>query len=165
MPVSQVFLSLGANIGDPPAQLAAAVAALHGAVHVDVVSPVYVSEPVGYTTQPDFFNLVCRGWTGLPPGELLRYTQQIERQLGRERSFPNAPRPIDIDILTYDDLLLDTPALILPHPRLAARGFVLQPLAEIAPAWRHPVLNMTARELLTSAGPERVERWGPLPVP
>ncbi|HEV2131036.1 MAG TPA: 2-amino-4-hydroxy-6-hydroxymethyldihydropteridine diphosphokinase, partial [Longimicrobiaceae bacterium] len=129
------------------------------------VSSVYRSAPVGYRDQPDFFNLACGGVTHLSPPELLATTQEIEYSLGRARSFRNAPRTIDIDLLAYGDLVLDTPELTLPHPRLPERAFVLLPLAEVAPDWRHPVLDSTAAELLAAAGPlERIERWGPLPA-
>ncbi len=98
------------------------------------------------------------------PAELLQQIHHLENQLGRTRTFPNAPRTIDIDLLAYGDLVLDTPELILPHPRLHQRAFVLVPLLEIAPAWRHPVFGKTAAELLSAAGPlERIERVGSLP--
>jgi 2-amino-4-hydroxy-6-hydroxymethyldihydropteridine diphosphokinase len=125
---------------------------------------VYRSAPVGYLNQPDFLNVVCVGRSVIPASELLRQIREIEVALGRTRSFPNAPRTIDIDILAYGDRVLDTPELIVPHPRLHQRAFVLVPLSEIAPAWRHPVFGKTAAELLSAAGPlERIERGGPLP--
>ena len=159
-----MFLGLGANLGDPLAQLAAAVAGLRGAVEVDVVSSVFRTEPVGFREQPDFFNLVVAGSTRLEPGELLRAVQEVEARMGRVRTFRDAPRRIDVDVLAYGDLVIDTPELTVPHPRMAARGFVLHPLAEIAPDWRHPVSGKTARQLLAGAvGLERVERVGPLP--
>jgi 2-amino-4-hydroxy-6-hydroxymethyldihydropteridine diphosphokinase len=160
-PRAEVLLGLGANLGDPRRQLAEAVARLRGVVEELRVSSVYRTEPVGHREQPDFYNLVVGGWTALPPLELLREMQSIERALGRERSFANAPRLIDIDLLAYGDRVMDTPALTLPHPRIAERGFVLHPLAEVAPDWVHPVLARTARELLSAAGPlERVEPAG-----
>jgi 2-amino-4-hydroxy-6-hydroxymethyldihydropteridine diphosphokinase len=129
------------------------------------VSCLYKSAPVGYTKQPDYFNLVCAARQTLSdPLGLLHAAQDVERALGRMRSFHSAPRTIDIDLLAYGDLVLDTPELILPHPRLHQRAFVLAPLAEIAPEWRHPVFRKTAAELLSAAGPlERIERVGPLP--
>jgi 2-amino-4-hydroxy-6-hydroxymethyldihydropteridine diphosphokinase len=162
-PRAEVLLGLGANLGDPRRQLADAVAGL-GALLEDVrVSSVYRSEPVGHRDQPDFYNLVVGGWTTMPPGELLRRVLAIERALGRERTFANAPRIIDIDLLAYGDVVMRTPELTLPHPRMKDRGFVLHPLAEVAPDWVHPVLARTARELLSAARSlERVERVGPL---
>ncbi len=160
-----VLLGLGANLGDPVHQLTEAVRHLGEWLDLQGVSSVYRSAPVGYSEQPDFYNLVCRGRTDLPPLALLRITRRIEDALGRERSFPNAPRTLDIDMLAYEALVLDTPELILPHPRLHQRAFVLLPLLEIAPDWRHPLLGSTAAELLAAAGPlERIERWGPLPA-
>jgi 2-amino-4-hydroxy-6-hydroxymethyldihydropteridine diphosphokinase len=162
----EVLLGLGANLGEPAEQLARAVEML--AAHVDVgrVSSLYRSQPVGHAEQPDFYNLVVAGRTRLPPMELLRAAQGIEEALGRRRSFRNAPRTIDIDLLAYGDRVMRTLALILPHPRLHLRGFVLHPLAEVAPEWTHPVLGRTARELLSSATAlERVEPLGPLSRP
>lgn len=162
---AEVLLGLGANVGDPLQQLAAAVDALRGFVSGLQVSSVWRTEPVGYREQPDFYNLVARGRTALAPEELLARILGVERALGRERTFRNAPRFIDVDLLAYGDRILDTPSLTLPHPGIPARGFVLHPLAELAPDWRHPVLGKTARELLESAPAlERVERLGPLPA-
>ncbi|SOD02391.1 2-amino-4-hydroxy-6-hydroxymethyldihydropteridinediphosphokinase [bacterium JGI 053] len=162
-PRAEVLLGLGANLGDPRRQLAAAVARLRALIEDVRVSSVYRTEPVGHRDQPDFYNLVLGGWTRLPPEALLREMLAIERDLGRERTFANAPRTIDIDLLAYGDVVMRTPELTLPHPGIAHRGFVLHPLAEVAPAWVHPVLGRTARELLSAAGPlERVEQDGRL---
>jgi 2-amino-4-hydroxy-6-hydroxymethyldihydropteridine diphosphokinase len=162
-PRAEVLLGLGANLGDPRRQLAEAVARLGTLVEDVRVSSVYRTEPVGHRDQPDFYNLVVGGWTSLPPLELLRGMLTIERALGRERTFANAPRTIDIDLLAYGRVVMETPELTLPHPRIAHRGFVLHPLAEVAPDWVHPVLARTARELLSAAGSlERVELAGRL---
>ncbi len=157
---------MGANLGDPLAQLAEAVRALGGAVQVEAVSSVFRTEPVGFRDQPDFYNLVVAGSTRLPPDEVLRAVQAVEARLGRVRTFRDAPRTIDVDVLAYGDRVIHTPALTVPHPGIATRGFVLHPLAEIAPGWRHPVLGKTALQLLAAAvGLERVERVGPLTPP
>jgi 2-amino-4-hydroxy-6-hydroxymethyldihydropteridine diphosphokinase len=159
-----VLLGLGANLGDPVRQLARAVERLREVVEVEAVSSVYRTEPVGHREQPDFHNLVVRGRTALAPHDLLARAQEIERELGRVRTFTNAPRSIDLDLLACGERVLDTPDLVLPHPRMHQRAFVLVPLAEVAPEWRHPVFKRTARELLQQAPtPARVERWGELP--
>lgn len=158
-----MLIGLGANLGDPPAQLARAVELLAGVVEVERVSSLYRSEPVGHPGQPDFLNMAVAGRTGLEPLPLLRALQGIESALGRVRSFRNAPRPLDLDLLAYGQVVLAGPELTLPHPRLHLRGFVLHPLAEVAPEWLHPVLGGTARELLSAVRfPERVERIGVL---
>src|SRR5690242_19698259 len=113
---AEVLLGLGANLGEPRRQLAEAVARLRGVVDEVRVSSVYRTEPVGHREQPDFYNLVVGGWTSLPPEALLREALLIERALGRERTFANAPRRIDIDLLAYGGVVMETPELTLPHP-------------------------------------------------
>jgi 2-amino-4-hydroxy-6-hydroxymethyldihydropteridine diphosphokinase len=163
---ADVLLGLGANVGDPLGQLARAVEALRTILDDVAVSSVYRTAPVGYDDQPDFYNLVVRGTTTLPPDELLARILEVERSLGRERTFRNAPRTIDVDILAYGDRVIGTPSLTIPHPGIPNRGFVLHPLAEVAPGWRHPALHQTARELLDQASDlERVERIGRLSTP
>lgn len=133
------------------------------------VSSLYRSEPVGNPDQPDFLNLVVAGRTALAAPALLAALLAVEAALGRQRPFPGAPRTLDIDLLAYGSEVRASPELVLPHPRLHLRGFVLHPLAEVAAEWRHPVLGRTARELLSRAcSLERVERVGqlhPFPVP
>jgi 2-amino-4-hydroxy-6-hydroxymethyldihydropteridine diphosphokinase len=156
---ASVLLGLGANVGDPLAQLARAADGLRAFVAELAVSSIYRTEPVGHRDQPDFYNLVARGTTTLAPRELLARVLELEREMGRERTFRNAPRVIDIDVLDYAGVTSDDPRLLLPHPGIPARGFVLHPLAEVAPEWVHPVLGKTARELLSAAPKlERVDR-------
>ncbi|MBV9108934.1 MAG: 2-amino-4-hydroxy-6-hydroxymethyldihydropteridine diphosphokinase [Gemmatimonadetes bacterium] len=157
-PPTDVLIALGANLGDPRRQLARAVEALRGFVAGLRASSVYRTEPVGYADQPDFYNQVAAGTTVLSAEELLDRMLAVEREMGRERTFRNAPRVIDLDLLAYGDAVIETPRLVLPHPGIPTRGFVLHPLAEVAPAWVHPVLGRTARELLSAAPLERVER-------
>src|SRR5579864_6860445 len=127
-----VFLALGSNQGDRRSNLAAALQRLREVVEIATISSIYETEPVGYLDQPHFFNIVCRGKTKLSPSELLKYAKAIEVGIGRQPSFRNGPRPIDIDIIFYDDLQIKHDDLTIPHPRMAERAFVLVPLAEIA---------------------------------
>jgi 2-amino-4-hydroxy-6-hydroxymethyldihydropteridine diphosphokinase len=158
-----VLLALGSNLGDPPRRLAAAVEKLRDLMDVEAASALYLTEPIGIREQPDFHNLVVRGTTGLPVHALHAGLHRIERELGRQRVVRNGPRIIDIDLLAYGELVLVSPTLTVPHPRMTERAFVLVPLAEVAPGWRHPGLDRSASEclaLLASAG--GVHRLGPL---
>jgi 2-amino-4-hydroxy-6-hydroxymethyldihydropteridine diphosphokinase len=145
------YLGLGTNVGDREQNLRAALERLRAIVDVEAVSNVYESEPVGFLEQPDFWNLVVRIRTNLEPADLFRRVKEIERALGRTESFRNAPRVIDIDILAIEQLVLHDPELDIPHPRLHERSFVLLPLAEVAPDFRHPESNATVSEMLTGA--------------
>lgn len=153
--MSVVYLGLGSNLGSRCANLRAGVVALSSAVTVLAESSIYETPPWGVTDQPAFLNMALRGETGLSPHDLLHTLKQIERQLGRVPSVRYGPRLIDIDILFYDDLVLTSPELTIPHPTLHERAFVLVPLAEIAPDFVHPVLNQPVRALL-----EKVDRSG-----
>jgi 2-amino-4-hydroxy-6-hydroxymethyldihydropteridine diphosphokinase len=147
----RVFLALGGNIGDRPANLQAAIDALQVGeqVRVEKLSNLYETTPVGYADQPDFLNMAVEATTGLEPLALLAFLKEIEAALGRRPSFRNGPRPIDLDIIFYDDLTLDTPTLQIPHPRLRGRGFVLKPLNDLAPDYVHPVYGLSVAELLS----------------
>ncbi len=130
-----VYLGLGSNIDNPPVQLEAAVAALRRlpATHVQRISPLYVSKAWGKTDQPDFLNMVVEIDTALPPASLLRAIKQIEAAQGRTPGERWGPRPVDIDILLYDKQEINTPTLVIPHPRMWERAFVVRPLADLAP--------------------------------
>ena len=147
----RVYLALGANIGDRQSKLLQALQLIRAQANIEVVSSCYETKPVGYSAQPDFLNMACLVTTDLSPQDLLFFLKQIERQMGRQTSFRNAPRPIDIDILFYDDVILDSVELTIPHPRISERAFVLVPLIEIAPEVIHPVLGLTVSELFQRA--------------
>lgn len=146
-----VYLGLGSNCGDRLANLRAGAQRLHAAITITQVSSVYETEPVGYAEQPWFLNAVLEGYTELGPDTLLQFALGIEKALGRERSFPNAPRTLDIDILLYGELKIASPTLTVPHPRLTERGFTLCPLTEIAPHLEHPVTGDSMENILATA--------------
>jgi len=143
-----VYLALGSNMGNRHANLKAATSNLTPQMAVKNRSSVYESPPWGFTAQAEFLNQVVMAETYLKPQALLNHLKRLEIALGRVPSFQNGPRLIDIDILFYDDLVLDTPPLVIPHPRLHERAFVLVPLAEIAPDLVHPALHKPIHKLL-----------------
>ncbi len=145
-----ILLSLGSNLGDRPANLRSAIAALAPAVRVTRESPVYETAPWGFEDQPSFLNMVVEGETDLPPLELLKFLKTLETELGRTPTFRYGPRLIDLDILFYDDLILETPELTIPHPKLHERAFVLVPLADVAPEFVHPFIQQNIAYLLSS---------------
>ena len=153
-----IYLGLGTNLGDRPANLLAATAALLPQVRVLRLSKVYETEPWGYHDQPAFLNQVIEAETELPPLELLAYLKQIEFSLGRQPSFQYGPRLIDLDILFYGDQVVELPGLTIPHPHLAERAFVLVPLAELAPNLRHPSSGRTVLEMVKAVGSSGVKR-------
>jgi 2-amino-4-hydroxy-6-hydroxymethyldihydropteridine diphosphokinase len=142
------YLSLGSNIGDRESHLRDAIAQLQTTGCIVSVSSFYETEPVEFTDQAWFLNCALALETTETPEQLMATVLHLEREMGRERIQKKGPRTIDIDILLFGDTILNSPALTIPHPAMHRRRFVLQPLAEIAPAARHPVLKKTVRELL-----------------
>jgi len=145
-----VYLALGSNIGDREKNLREAVRVLaESGVAIAKLSSIYETEPVDYFDQPWFLNAVLEAQTNLSAAELLATLRHIESQMGSKKPFAKGPRLIDLDILLYGDDSIATPDLQVPHPRMLQRNFVLVPLAEIAPALRHPIWPASAAELLS----------------
>ena len=128
-------IALGSNLAEPARQVRAALSALeaHPQIQIEKISSLYVTAPVGYDDQPDFVNAVCSVRTSLDGVSLLAVLNRIEADFGRERTFRNAPRTLDLDIIDFDGIFSDDPHLTLPHPRAHERSFVMKPLAEILP--------------------------------
>lgn len=155
--MSRVYLGIGSNLGDRQANIEQALERLAGQVDILLVSAFYETEPVGYTDQPWFLNVVLSGETQLAPRELLAFTQGVEQALKRVKTIRWGPRSIDVDILLYEGITMDTPELTIPHPRMTQRNFVLVPLAEIAPD-----LTLGGRpigELLAALDGEEIRKW------
>lgn len=159
--MTTIYLGLGSNMGDRESNLEGALRMLAHKVTIGKISSVYETEPVGYSEQPWFLNLVCCGETRLGPFDLLSFAKDIEARLGRIPSFPNAPRPIDIDILFYDQEIMDTEELSIPHPRINERAFVLIPLADVALSLFHPALGKTIEVMVSELEDTKlVRKWG-----
>jgi 2-amino-4-hydroxy-6-hydroxymethyldihydropteridine diphosphokinase len=155
------YLSLGSNVGDRQRFIEEAIRRL-GSPDLKVlrVSSIYETEPRDVRNQPWFLNLVVEAETSLLPRLLLARVRRIERELGRKRAVSKGPRTIDVDILLYGHFVIGSTDLTVPHPRMAERRFVLEPLCELAPELRHPVLRRTMRELLGGTLGQVVRRVG-----
>ncbi len=150
--VHTIYLGLGTNLGDRQHNLSAAVKGLAPKVTVTAQSKVYETPAWGYEDQPAFLNAAVKAETELHPEELLAFLKELEVKLGRTATFRWGPRLIDIDILFYDDLVAESPTLVVPHPHLQERAFVLLPLLDIAPDMLHPVIGKTVRQMLETLG-------------
>ena len=147
------YVGIGSNLDEPRRQVLEALTELDRLPHTRVVkkSSLYRSAPMGHTDQPDFINAVARLETGLPAERLLAELQELEARHGRKRSFPNAARTLDLDMLLFGNATIQSPALTVPHPRMHERAFVLKPLLEIAP-------ELPLRKQLVSCKDQKVER-------
>lgn len=162
------YISLGANLGEPGGQLWQAVRKLatHDRVALRGTSSLWRTSPVGpVADQPDFVNAVARLVTSLSPQALLTLCQAIEDSMARDREkeVPMGPRPIDLDILTYGEMVLEEEGLLIPHPEMAARAFVLEPLRELAPEFVHPATGKSVEKMLKALPKgQKAEKIGPL---
>jgi 2-amino-4-hydroxy-6-hydroxymethyldihydropteridine diphosphokinase len=155
---SLAYLSLGSNVGDRGAQLHDAVARLSAAGRVTAVSSFYETEPVEFTEQPWFLNCAVALQTNQTPPQLMAQILEIEQEMGRKRLQSKGPRTIDIDILLFDNEIVNSPEVTIPHPAMHERRFVLEPLAEIAPEAKHPLLHKTIRGLRDALPPGQAVR-------
>lgn len=156
--MSRLYLSLGSNLNERYANLRRAIALLREHMTVTAISPVYATEPWGDRDQSPFLNICVAASTPLAPHDVLHLIKSIEQEMGRRPTHRWGPRLIDIDIIFYDNLVLRDEELIIPHPRLAERAFVLAPLADLIPDFRHPQTGETVQELLDRIGAAGVER-------
>lgn len=154
-----VYLALGSNMGIRLANLKNAINNLTPQMAVKEKSHVYETPPWGFKEQPPFLNQVVKVETYLQPEALIQHLKRLESVMGRVPNFKNGPRVIDIDILFFDDLVLDSPTVQIPHPRLHERAFVLTPLADLAPALVHPVLNKSVSMLLAGVDQSSIQKY------
>ncbi|MFO7838676.1 MAG: 2-amino-4-hydroxy-6-hydroxymethyldihydropteridine diphosphokinase [Desulfosalsimonadaceae bacterium] len=149
--INRVIIAIGSNMDEPMTNCRQGVAALAGTEDLEIAacSGFYITEPVGYARQPWFVNAAVKVRTRLDPLSLLRRLKQMESRFGRRPGgIRNGPRILDLDIIFYNDQVIETAELVIPHPRMQERGFVLRPLCEIAAEWKHPVFGKTACRLL-----------------
>lgn len=157
--IHHAYLGLGTNLGDRLHNLQEAVRLLPPQAHPVAFSPIYETPPWGYLDQPPFLNQVIQAETELDPLRLLAHLKNVETRMGRQANFRYGPRLIDLDILLYDELVYEAPNLIIPHPRLHERGFILVPLADLAAQYRHPGLGLTIAQLLAGVDTQGIHLY------
>ena len=162
---ARAYLALGSNLDDRHGQLVAALERLRERVRLIDVSAIYETEPWGVVDQPRFLNAACAIETELPPSDLLAWLKSLEVELGRQPSARYGPRLIDLDVLLYGNVVVEQHDLSVPHPRMAERGFVLRPLADIAADVEHPSLGQPVRDLLARVDASGVKKWAHAPMP
>ncbi len=148
MSTNTVILAIGSNVGDRKMYLERAVASLEEFGHVSLLSSIFETEPMGNVTQSDFYNMAAEFETDYAPASLMNKLLEIELRLGRERYTKWGPRTIDMDIIFYNDLIMNDSGLKIPHPHYAERNFVLAPISEIVPNKICPIRGVTIKELL-----------------
>jgi len=153
-----VYLALGTNLGDREANLQAARDSLALKMEIVRQSPIYITPPWGYADQPEFLNQVVEVETSLEPLPLLHFLKDIEADMGREKTFRNGPRLIDLDILFYGQRIIQEKDLCIPHPRLQGRAFVLVPLNDLVPDFIHPVFQESVHTLLSKVNTQGVRQ-------
>lgn len=157
--MEEVFIALGSNMGDRLENLRSALKALTPHVEVTHKSLIYESEPMYVESQPRFLNMVIRGQTALEPRTLLSELRMIEKRLGRIEAIHNGPRPLDLDILYYGEVVMDDPTLSIPHPRMHERPFVIVPMAELAPLRKHEQTGKVFADLEDELGDYGDRLW------
>lgn len=158
---TRVILALGSNLGDRCANLRKAREEISAQVSIDKTSSIYETPPWGYIEQPVFLNQVLSGFTSLNPTELLDFLKAIEKKMGRVKNFKNGPRLVDIDILVFGEQIVNTETLVIPHPRMLERGFVMLPLSEIEPELIIPGTNESVVDLLKNVDQEGIFKFDP----
>lgn len=161
MDQTNVYLALGSNLGDRCKNLHLALEKLSEKVTIIKASSVYETPPWGYVEQPAFYNQVLYGKTLLTPSELLTFVKEIEENMGRVKNFQNGPRLIDIDILLFAEKMVNTENLVIPHPRMVERAFVLLPLSEIEPDIGIPGINKSLSALLCQVDQTGIHKLAP----
>ncbi len=154
-----IFLGLGSNVGDKEKNIKHAVNLLSEKINNVKLAKIYKSKPYGFKNQDYFLNTALMGLTDLSPDELFDFVKKVENKVGRKKRFHWGPREIDIDILFYEDLIYETDFLVIPHPRIQERDFVLKPLCDLNPDLIHPVLKKTVKELLDELDEFYIEEY------